>query len=425
MKIREKHIYNLLEFIREENRINDSVFEQFVEFKNAAIPVLIQELKELKSKYDWSTIGLLLRRIGKDAFDPLIELLLHQDKEISRRAAWALNGFGEVAVEKILSNFAHESPTVRSQMATIIQYVKGGVKESVPYLIQLLGDNDSYVQQRAIWALREQGPRIVEPLIQARLYGDKRKRKAALVALLELYPEKVPEADIKLIRRLDKLVSRKDRPIPFDEISWIAIPKIEIEELMKICKLEDPQIVPFTKGLDAVICDYHDNTPNIYAPMTRVYISPVFEDKWIFIVGGIFAVSDEESQIEVNQLLNILSNKTGEAYCFTSQTRMGWYSWTISKEGKVIREHLGEDCVINRGQKTLPEMDINFDEQGYWGEYVFKIAKYYSINPLDITAETKFEGNGYLAKTEYGSKHGMPRRALAYWWNTKNKLNVR
>lgn len=55
------------------------------------------------------------------------------------------------------------------------------------------------VQQRAIWALVNQSPSIIEPLHNVKWYGHKRQRKTVLEVLLDLSPEKVLERDWELL----------------------------------------------------------------------------------------------------------------------------------------------------------------------------------------------------------------------------------
>jgi HEAT repeats len=391
----DKIIYQLLDNWRNSDFDKQAGIRSLLENKETALPILIGELSNINSQYDWSLVGFLLRKLESYAFDEVIKVSLSDDSEISRRGNWTAADFGDTALEKVIENLKHTSPIIRANMAYAIQCSKHDTKNLIPQIIGLLEDEDPEVRKRAMHVLGNYGEDIIESLLMAREKGRKDLRKAALVALLNYSPNSITEFDKELIRRLDRIVAKYDPPTSFDDNSWIVIPKTELNTILEVCKLHEPEIVPFRKGLDAVGCDFwHFKSDIEYPSRTRVFITPIIDDKWIFIIGGSFAVADGDSQKRVNAILIELSKKLNKAYCFTSQLRMGFYSWTIAMNGEIIRQHVGEGNIIDLGFLTIPEIEIrekkkangeDIDEE-YLIDWLPYMSNYFCIHPDIISA---------------------------------------
>lgn len=419
-----RRIYKLLKTFSDSNLSTEErqkTKQEILNDKEIALPIIIQELKTLNSKFDWGILGFLLREMGDYAFDEVLKVSLSKDREISRRGNWALAGFHRTSVQKVIENLRHPSPRIRANMLFSINGTPEA-KKVIPQVVELLGDNIQKVRQKALSLIQKHRKEAIEPLINARENGLYRLRKSALIALLTIAPEQLSERDKQLVKRLDDYAIKKQVPQFFFDNSWLVIPKTELSNILDWCELYEPEAASFSKGIDAVQCDFWHTQDDLKgASRTRVYITPVIDDKWIFIVGGWFGITNENQ--EINATIEKFSKELGEAYCFTVQDRMGWYSWTIAKNGKIVRQHAGENSSVDIGEllpiekRIITEMKANdeYIDMDSLSDWTPKIADYYTIYPEDIDENTPFEGVGYLAKTKYGLENGIPRRALGYW----------
>jgi len=424
---KKKKIYKLLDDLQQTKEGDyQHIINEMLNQKEIALPILIKELKKNNSKYDWNLVGIVLNNMGAFAFDKVLELSLSSKTEINKRAHWTIARFGDTAIEEVVEQLNHPSAEVRTSMAEALEIAEDIPQTAIEKLIPLLADEDNAVRKKTLSAIETLGEAVAQPLLDARADNTNNKlRKGALVALLSTFPNKVSKFDENLIKRLDSITAKTDLPQPFVDNSWLVLPKSSIENVMEWCGLHEPIIVPFRKGLDAVQGDFEYTKNDIEKPtQTRVFITPVINDKWVFVIGDWWHVFQGEAQERINFILEKISKDKGEAYCFTNQTKKNCYAWTIAINGVITRQHLGDKAIIDEGEATPPEQRIRAykvknDEEindDFLQDWLPVIANYYCLYPGALNENTSFSDVGYLAKTDYGIKHGMPKRALAYWW---------
>jgi HEAT repeat protein len=95
-----------------------AALDELVQVGEEAVGPLVATLLDEGSPVDWSDAGVILRRIGWPAFQPLVDAIAAAPTaETRRRCAWAFMGFGADLVDLYAQALSHPSPHVREQAA--------------------------------------------------------------------------------------------------------------------------------------------------------------------------------------------------------------------------------------------------------------------------------------------------------------------
>ena len=131
----------------------------------------------------------MLARLGKDALEPVTNLLNHEDGSYRRIAAYILGKIGnsvgnsdsvESLVENLVESLGDDSPDVRKSSAQALNRIG---KPSIQPLIKALGNISKDVRASAVWALSKMGNMVVEPLLEVLNSPVKDVRASAVWAL--------------------------------------------------------------------------------------------------------------------------------------------------------------------------------------------------------------------------------------------------
>jgi hypothetical protein len=220
----------------------------------------------------------------------------------------------------------------------------------------------------------------------------------------------------------------KDHPIALDDISWLAVKRANPEGILRTLALTDLVPATWQQGLNAVGGDYFDGPPE-WAELSRVFITPLVRG-WRLVIGGWVgagpmqrAGDDQRNNWRrVAAFCRRLSREYGQAHAFTDQARMDWFSWILARDGQVYRQVVFEDdqFLTNRGNPTATEARLRAefvaeDEFEEWSPdvgVVPAIAAEVSVDPTKFGESTRSVGQGFLAVTRWGQKHGVPPRDL-------------
>ena len=213
---------------------------------------------------------------------------------------------------------------------------------------------------------------------------------------------------------------KKDVPLPFFDMSWLAVKNPKPEVVMDVLSLSDAQVVTWKQGLSAVCGDYWDFAAHLDAPLSRVFITPRIQG-WRLVVGGSYGANEDggsDGFRNAARMCRKLSAIYGKTHAFTTQGRMAVYAWILASEGRTYREFVCDaDILTNRGKPAKAEIASmkawDGDDEWYPSEVdVMAVAAETSINPLKLGRKTKCVGKGFLAVTKWGRKNGVPERSL-------------
>lgn len=210
-----------------------------------------------------------------------------------------------------------------------------------------------------------------------------------------------------------------DVPIEFFDVSWLAVRAASAEALLAALDLSDPAPVSWRRGVGAVCGDYWDFDAPLQSSLSRVFISPEIGG-WRLAIGGWLGGADlERLGAETARFCRRLSKEFDDAHAFTTQGRMDWYSWCLARDGSVFRRFFWADDepLVDKGRPTPIEARSREEAVGRPGGWspseslVMALAAEYSIDPGRL-ASMQSVGQGFLAVTAWGRKHGVPSRSL-------------
>jgi hypothetical protein len=220
----------------------------------------------------------------------------------------------------------------------------------------------------------------------------------------------------------------RDHPIALDDISWLAVKRGKPEAILRALKLADPTPVTWQQGLNAVGGDYFEARPD-WAELSRLFITPLVRG-WRLVVGGWVAAGPmrrarddrRNSWRRAAGYCRRLSREFGQAHAFTDQARMDWFSWILARDGRVYRQVVFEDgqFLTNRGRPTRVEARLRseFEPEEALEKWapdvgvVPAIAGEVSVDLWKLGKDARSVGQGFLAVTPWGQKHGIPERDL-------------
>jgi hypothetical protein len=163
---------------------------------------------------------------------------------------------------------------------------------------------------------------------------------------------------------------------------------------------EDTRAVVAALGLkDARPSGWQDGVAAAYERQ-GVFVSPPVMG-WVFAVGSVPAVDTPSFA----PMLRTLSQRFGEAQAFASHRIVGFYSWALAQDGRVVRSYayLGEsgNVLADEGEPTPEERELGIDfsadrvvdGDSPGEEHPMLVAGEWSINPLELDLyESRGEG---------------------------------
>ena len=148
--------------------------------KNNDISELITRLGDRNTKARLDAAN-MLARLGKDALEPVTNLLNHNDPSYRRISAYILGKMGDSdSVEHLVEALGDDSPDVRKSSAQALNRIG---KPSIQPLIKALGNISKDVRASAVWALSKMGNLVVDPLLEVLNSPVKDVRASAVWAL--------------------------------------------------------------------------------------------------------------------------------------------------------------------------------------------------------------------------------------------------
>lgn len=416
-----------------------------------AVGPLVAILCAEKSAVDWSVAGLLLRKMGRPALEPLVGAIASAPTpEVARRAGWAYIGLKVDDLSAFAAGLRHPSPAVRADSAHVL---KGKGEAVLPYaseLIELLVDPDVDVRRHALSALQGIGSGVV-PLLREVRRSRGPLRRLALEALAAVGgPAALDVRDRELVRRLIRIKIGSEIPEPMHLCgSWFAIPTGDQAEVLEAFGLSDPEPVTMRLGASTWNHDQHDVIwpGEDHSSCSRSYVSPRL-DGWILVFGApaedVHRADDGDDPWEaVRGRCRMLSRRFGIAHWYGMSCGDGWTAWCVAEDGDVVRfydtdspdrrigpPHPAEEGYLLPDEDGYPENaldDIDLSDHdaltaryeqldqelgilGTCDATVF--AGRASTDPSSFGSHTRVEGHGVLALTACGRLHGHPRGAL-------------
>jgi HEAT repeats len=420
-----------------DGQVRERAAELLVGAGAAAVPALVAALLDERSPVDWGEPAMLLRRIGVPAFAAVRDAIAAASgEEAEHRAGWTFAGFPPEAIPLYVQALRHRSPRVRADAAYALQCQGQAAAQAGPALVELLGDADEQVRQRAIWALPELGMAVLPLLQQARHRGPPQARHGALEALADLAGEQgLSQRDRLAIQRLIRVKLHHDRPQPFIQGSWLAVPGADQAGLIDLLGLSAARPATFALGLSAVANDdhgWHEPRPP-HPERSRVFITPEL-DGWTLVIGGWVWPADHAREAELLGVCRRLGGRYGTAQAFAYDELSGWSAWTVADDhpalfclpgeppglGRIVRHHIDSDDeqagsdigAPLPAELALPDGVDHGEEAAPRQCRAIDIAEALSVNPQQLGLHTSIRGHGLLALTPHGAAHGVPPGAL-------------
>jgi hypothetical protein len=311
-----------------------------------AVAPVLETMSDEDSPVDWGICSTALKRIGHPAFTPLTEAIASAPTpERKRRACFTFAGL-EVSDKAIyVPALRHASPDVRAQAAYVLQLMKDGAAPFADALAELLGDPDSDVRQRVIWAFASIGPDAIPVLRRARRRPGGHRR-TALTALAETGGwDALERRDQDLVGRLIKIKSQAEVPQPMHLCGyWYALPTTDQAAVLEAFGLADPHPVTMQLGESAWNYDHHNWSGRAdHIKCARSYVSPGL-DGWTLVFGELpeishFRPGDGSDSLPGArmQACRDLSVRFGAAHCYGASCGDAWTAWCLAEDGRVTR----------------------------------------------------------------------------------------
>lgn len=215
----------------------------------------------------------------------------------------------------------------------------------------------------------------------------------------------------------------QDVPEALDDTSWIAVHGGTVKAFVHVLGLSDPRPATWARGME-VGGGNHDDSPAEWGELADVFITPLVRG-WRLAVGHYVgaapmarpADAPRTNWRKVAGWCRRLSREFSAAHAFTDQAQLDWYSWIVAHGGKVTRQVVFEDgeFLSNRGRPSGVEArliarfrpdEIRSRWQPDVGD-VPRIAGECSVNPWRTGPRTRFTGQGLVAVTPWGRRHGV------------------
>lgn len=197
--------------------------------------------------------------------------------------------------------------------------------------------------------------------------------------------------------KVKEVSTLQDKPIDFGyKIVWIAVKTDDKIEVANILKLKNQKPCNWKSGIESA----YENS---------VFITPQIGN-WTLAVGMKLPYGDTLESIEkLENVLNKLSSKFGEAQFFGTHRVVEYHHWIKSVNGKTVRMYnyigdIGQNIKVF-GKLTEPELGLDLfnslsieaQSESYWEredldypneELVMKVAEKWSVNPTKLSKRT-------------------------------------
>jgi hypothetical protein len=214
--------------------------------------------------------------------------------------------------------------------------------------------------------------------------------------------------------------------LDIDDTSWLAVKGASIEAVVGSLSLSPRNPATWERGLQAAAGDYEEffDGRSEWEELDCVFVTPMVRG-WRLVVGNYLGAGPATRSPDDNRTgwrmvagwCRRLSGEFGQAYAFTDQSQLDWYSWIMARDGSVIRQAVFEDgeFLSDRGEPTGVEAQLRArfvpDEiQQKWQPdvgVVPAIAGEWSVNPWKLGAASKKNALGVVAVTPWGRHRGV------------------
>jgi len=368
----------------------------------------------------------VLGRLGRVAFDPVCAALAAaQTREERRTFVWVFRRLGESALPDYISALDHPSPEVRCAAIAGIGDLKEAGLPAAPVIAAMLGHADKRVRDAASWALISMGTAVI-PLLQGiRATGPGRARPAALYCLAEVGGENAfSRRDRQAVERLIrvKLVTDHPRPVTCCFLSWIAVATRDQQQVMKLFGLTPAWPATFPLGIAAADRDGHG--PHVgLGHYARVFVTPSL-DGWTLLIGPWCHPANAERRSDVLERCVRASAVSGRAQAYWFGAQGEGSAWLVAENGTLVRRGANTDDDLDEEIALGPRLPyeaqvLAAEPGGDWRRtalfgFAPMLAARLSIDPLALSAQTPWQGHGWIALTPIGATHGAPPGALKF-----------
>ena len=372
-------------------------------------------IAELRAEIDhrtWPALAEVLWRIGDPAYEPLVRALAAEPRDSYAHLWLRLALVKGADRSRVVDLLGHPSPAVRAAGARAV----GRAGEPAPGLVPLLVDDDEDVRRLALEAFKDIGPAAV-PLLRAVRRSPAKARRKALAALLE--SDGVRALDAVDRRVVDRWIGHRiahEVPEPMHVCGeWYAVPSDDQDSVLEACGLSDPMPITMRIGGFTWNHDNHDWDEEGHVRCSRMYVSPVL-DGWTLVFGD---PVDQDHARPRDLWTAELSRRFGAAHWYGLGCGKDWTAWAFAENGRVVRKHSSFSSAARFGPPHPAEEGFRLpdgigplflvdDGDPPFG-YATDIAGRASVDPTALGAHTVRRGQGVLALTACGRRHGIPR----------------
>jgi hypothetical protein len=349
-----------------------------------------------------------LQSYGDTAVGPVTDALAAaRTRKVIERVNWAYARLQPSDPASFVAALRHPSATVRRSAARALYRL--GAAPYIVDLLPLLRDPDADVRSMTETAIFEAGADAL-PTLQGLRRTPGRHRPFALTALAEVggWPTLDP-ADQAAVRRLIRIKLPRERPEPMHLCDgWYAFPSAGSGEatqaaILDAFRLTDAEPVTMRLGDSAWNNGRRYDPDHPHRACAVIYVSPSL-DGWTLVFGR--HPGDVHKQLTstvVTTRCAALSKRFGACHWYGLSDGDETAGWCVAEKGEVLNYFDSEDPVSLIG----PEWP---------GPGIAKarvMAARLSVNPGELTSETRTEGHGLLAVTKCGRRYGLPPGALA------------
>ena len=167
----------------------------------------------------------------------------------------------------------------------------------------------------------------------------------------------------QFVRLAHPVSDRPDRPAKFGRRSnWLAVRADDPQAVVDALGLEDVQASNWASGLK-MTQEMSAAGFGKLAINPAAFVTPVI-DGWVAVTTRHLGPVDELSVVEVEEVLERLSERFGEAQYFGGFPGAGYIAWYRARDGKLIRGLTyvgqGEGFLDNFGETTPEEIELGF-----------------------------------------------------------------
>ncbi|MFF8788040.1 hypothetical protein [Streptomyces sp. NPDC015125] len=292
---------------------------------------------------------------------------------------------------------------------------------AVEHLLPLVADGEGTGRSAAESCVQRLGAAAIEPLRRVRSAGPGGLRSAALRMLASVGgADALAPADRAAVERLVRIKLLDETPGDLPAWSWVAVPRAEVQDIVRALGLHDARPVTTALGVSAAIHEEnsldHLSADGATTTEYRVFITPEF-DGWRLVYGADY-LDDNWAQV-----IEKLSTRCREAHFYAVDEHNGARVWWVAENGQDKRgyrtygdpEWVGEPMEFERDLMQDEDDELYDPEEAEeYAEGVRdpeEVASWISIQPTTVEVLDRV-GHGWLAVTSADVGHGRFRGAL-------------